>query len=67
MTTVTERVDTRMMAIVHGALRRDLLRTRAAVTTEPYPHGRQRRALGEHLVWTMDQISWRTIPTPLFP
>ena len=46
MTTVTERVDTRMMGIVHGTLRRDLLRTRAAVTTEPYPHGRQRgRAL----------------------
>jgi len=54
MTTVTQPADTRMMGIVHGALRRDLLRTRAAVTTEPYPRGRQRRALGEHVVWMMD-------------
>ncbi len=39
---------------MHGALRRDLLRTRAALTTEPYPQGRQRRALGEHVVWMME-------------
>ncbi len=51
---MTEQADTRMMGIVHGALRRDLLRIQAAVTTEPYPHGRQRRALGEHVVWMMD-------------
>lgn len=42
-----------MMGIVHGALRRDLLRAREAVTTEPYPVGRQRKALGEHVVWLM--------------
>jgi len=48
-----ERADTRMMGIVHGALRRDLLRTRDAVTAEPYPEGR-RQALGEHVVWMME-------------
>jgi hypothetical protein len=42
-----------MMGIVHRALRRDLLRTREAVTEEPYPQGRQRQALGEHVVWMM--------------
>jgi hemerythrin-like domain-containing protein len=46
--------DTRMMGIVHGALRRDLQRTRDALTSEPYPRGRQRRALGEHIVWLME-------------
>jgi len=53
MGTASEPADTRMMGIVHGALRRDLLRTRAAVTAEPHPQGRQRRALGEHVVWMM--------------
>ena len=33
------------MAIVHGALRRDLARIRAALTAVPYPQGRQRAAL----------------------
>ena len=46
--------DTRMMAIVHGALRRDLLRGREVAATSPYPEGRQRKALGEHVVWLMD-------------
>jgi hypothetical protein len=46
--------DTRMMGIVHGALRRDLLRAREAADTAPHPRGRQRRALGEHVVWLMD-------------
>jgi Hemerythrin HHE cation binding domain len=54
MTSETERADTRMMGIVHGALRRDLLRTRDALTAEPCPQGRQRGALGEHVVWMMD-------------
>ncbi|MGE5288285.1 MAG: hemerythrin domain-containing protein [Micromonosporaceae bacterium] len=54
MRTASEPADTRMMGIVHGALRRDLVRTRAALTTEPYPQGRQRRALGEHVVWMME-------------
>jgi hypothetical protein len=49
-----ERADTRMMGIVHGALRRDLLRTRDALTAEPYPLRRQRQALGEHVVWMME-------------
>lgn len=53
MGTASEPADTRMMGIVHGALRRDLLRTREAVVTVPYPQGRQRRALGEHVVWLM--------------
>ena len=54
MTTEAEPADTRMMGIVHGALRRDLLRTRDALTAEPYPQGRRRRALGEHVVWMME-------------
>ena len=54
MRTGPEPADTRMMGIVHRALRRDLLRTRATVSTEPYPQGRQRRALGEHVVWMME-------------
>ncbi|WP_285704944.1 hemerythrin domain-containing protein [Microtetraspora sp. NBRC 16547] len=41
------------MGIVHGALRRDLDRSHAALTTKPYPQGRQRRALGEHVMWLM--------------
>lgn len=46
MSDEAERADTRMMGIVHGALRRDLLRTHDALTAEPYPRGRQRQALG---------------------
>jgi hypothetical protein len=53
MTTSLEPADTRMMGIVHSALRRDLLRARQVLTAEPLPHGRQRRALGEHVVWMM--------------
>jgi Hemerythrin HHE cation binding domain len=54
MTRADGPADTRMMGIVHGALRRDLLRAREAVGSPPYPGGRQRRALGEHVVWLMD-------------
>ncbi len=46
--------DTRMMGIVHGALRRDLERARQVAGTAPYPTGRQREALGRHVVWLMD-------------
>jgi hypothetical protein len=53
MRAAAEPADTRMMGIVHDALRRDLLRARGAVTAEPYPVGQQRRALGEHVVWLM--------------
>ncbi len=53
MTTDAESADIRMMGIVHGALHRDLQRTRDALAREPYPQGRQRRAFGEHAVWMM--------------
>ena len=46
--------DTRMMGVVHGALRRDLLRAREVLTTQPYPGDEQRRALGAHLQWLLD-------------
>ena len=46
-------VDTRMMGIVHDALRRDLARATAALSTAPYPDGARRVALGEHLRWMM--------------
>ena len=54
MRTGSEPADTRMMGIVHSALRRDLLRTGEALTTEPHPRGRQRVALGGHVVWLME-------------
>lgn len=44
--------DTRMMGIVHDALRRDLARTRAALDG-PVPAAR-RRALAAHVGWMMD-------------
>ncbi len=45
--------DTRTMGIVHSALRRDLERTRVALTTAPYPDGERRRAIGDHLLAMM--------------
>lgn len=48
--------DTRMMAIVHGALQRDLARMRAALTAAPPPPPRQRAALGAHGAWLMDVL-----------
>ena len=45
--------DTRMVAIVHEALRRDLRRTRRAVTTEPPPPAAQRSAIAAHVAWLM--------------
>ena len=44
--------DTRMMGIVHDALRRDLARTRAALAGA-VPEAR-RRALAAHVAWMMD-------------
>jgi hemerythrin-like domain-containing protein len=41
------------MSIVHEALRRDLRRTREALTATPPPARRQREALAEHLRWMM--------------
>lgn len=46
--------DTRMMGIVHSALKRDLTRARDVLSAEPAPRGRQRVALGEHVSWMLD-------------
>ena len=54
MRTTLEPADTRINGVVHDALRRDLVRTRTTLITEPYPRGRQRRALGWHAVWLME-------------
>lgn len=45
--------DTRMMGIVHDALRRDLSRAIRALSEAPFPEGPRRRALGEHVGWLM--------------
>ena len=46
--------DTRMMGIVHEALKRDLGRARETLAAAPPPGGRQRVALGEHVSWMLD-------------
>ena len=46
--------DTRMMGIVHSALKRDLSRARDVLAAEPAPRGRQRVALGEHVTWMLE-------------
>ncbi|KXF57168.1 hypothetical protein AXA44_30965 [Rhodococcus sp. SC4] len=46
--------DTRVMGIVHSALRRDLARARSALTERPYPFDAQRVAIAEHLIWMMN-------------
>jgi uncharacterized protein YndB with AHSA1/START domain len=43
--------DTRLMGIVHDALRRDLDRARAAISGPPFPADAQRAAIAEHLGW----------------
>jgi hypothetical protein len=43
-----------MMGIVHGALQRDLVRAREVLSARPFPAGRQRSALGQHVGWLMD-------------
>ena len=45
--------DTRMMGIVHDALRRDLGRALDVLSTAPYPEGAQRIVVGDHLRWMM--------------
>ncbi len=45
--------DTRMMGIVHEALRRDLTRARAVLAHTPPPPDRQREALAHHIEWMM--------------
>jgi len=46
--------DTRMMGIVHNALKRDLLRARQVLLASPAAQGRQRVALGKHVTWMLD-------------
>lgn len=54
MARASEPADTRIMGVVHGALARDLTRTRETVTSLPAPDPDQRAALGAHVVWLMD-------------
>lgn len=51
-----EPADTRSMGIVHSALRRDLERIRMTLQTEPYPKGKRRLALADHVVWLMHAL-----------
>jgi hemerythrin-like domain-containing protein len=46
--------DTRMMGIVHSALRRDLVRLRLVLGTPAAEEPRRRKALAEHAIWLMD-------------
>jgi hemerythrin-like domain-containing protein len=46
--------DTRMMGIVHSALRRDLVRLRLVLGTPAAQEPKRRKALAEHAVWLMD-------------
>lgn len=46
--------DTRMMGIVHNALKRDLVRARQVLLIAPVPDGPQRVALGRHVTWMLD-------------
>jgi hemerythrin-like domain-containing protein len=46
--------DTRMMGIVHGALRRDLARAADALSRQPVPGDAQRVAIAQHMEAMMD-------------
>ena len=50
----TAPADTRMMGIVHSALRRDLVRLRLVLGTPVAQEPRRRTALAEHAIWLMD-------------
>ncbi|MFD7008986.1 hemerythrin domain-containing protein [Rhodococcus jostii] len=65
----TAPVDTRMMGIVHDALRRDLDRTRTALTASIPPANSQRVALADHLMWMMEflRLHHRTEDDTLWP
>ncbi|MCP3422818.1 hemerythrin domain-containing protein [Nocardioides pinisoli] len=54
MDTLDTPADTRMMGIVHEALKRDLRHVRQVLQDEPAPRGRQRIALGRHVLWMLD-------------
>jgi hypothetical protein len=45
--------DTRMMGIVHQALRRDLERARTTLTSTPAPSPGQQHAIARHMTWMM--------------
>ena len=54
MTTVTTLpADTRIMGIVHNALRRDMARAKQVLHAAPPPAPTQRVALADHLAWMM--------------
>ena len=56
MTTTVEPdspADTRMMGIVHRALRRDLRRAEVALNRSPHPPREQQDAIARHLAWMM--------------
>jgi uncharacterized protein YndB with AHSA1/START domain/hemerythrin-like domain-containing protein len=53
MTPDAQPADTRMMGIVHNALRRDIARAQSALTRWPYPDPSQRNAIASHLGWMM--------------
>ncbi|HZA09631.1 hemerythrin domain-containing protein [Mycobacterium sp.] len=69
MTADTQPADTRMMGIVHNALRRDIARAESALTHWPYPDPSQRAAIGKHLVWMMQFLHGhhRTEDDGLYP
>ena len=52
-TATNEPADTRMMRIVHQALRRDLGRTRTALTAAEPPADETREAIARHVGWMM--------------
>jgi hemerythrin-like domain-containing protein len=51
--TTTQPADTTMMGVVHDALRRDLARTQAALTSTPPPDDGRRQAIAAHVEWMM--------------
>ncbi|MFZ2530357.1 MAG: hemerythrin domain-containing protein [Rhodococcus sp. (in: high G+C Gram-positive bacteria)] len=50
--------DTRMMGILHDALRRDLTRTRTILTATNPPADTQRMAVSHHLIWMMEFLRY---------
>ena len=61
--------DTRMMGILHDALRRDLGRARTVLTAPIPPARSQRIAVADHLLWMMDYLRYhhRTEDENLWP
>jgi hypothetical protein len=61
--------NTRMMNIVHEALRRDLGRAHDVLTRDPRPPVEQQRAIAEHLVWMLQflRAHHRSEDEGLFP